>query len=66
MNFLCDTPYISCYVRNEFLYDQEKGQGSYTEATIFGFRQNLLECPCFRSCWPRVRSGLAFLFTRSV
>jgi hypothetical protein len=61
MNFLCDTPYVECYVRNEFLYDQAKGQGELTPRRRYsGFAQSLLECPCSRSCWPRAHSGLAF------
>ena len=48
MNFLCDTPYVECHVRNEFLYDQAKGQGEYTEATIFGFRAEPARVPMFQ------------------
>ena len=48
MNFLCDTPYVECHVRNEFLYDQSKGQGTYTEATIFGFRAEPARVPMFQ------------------
>jgi hypothetical protein len=48
MNFLCDTPYVECHVRNEFLYDQAKGQGTYTEATIFGFRAEPARVPMFQ------------------
>lgn len=31
-------PMVDCYVRNEFLYNQEKGQGEHTKAWIFGVR----------------------------
>lgn len=48
MNFLCDTPYISCYVRNEFLHNQEKGHGEFTEATLFGFRSEPARVPAFQ------------------
>ena len=48
MNFLCDTPYVECHVRHEFLYDQAKGQGEYTEATIFGFRAEPARVPMFQ------------------
>lgn len=26
MNFWCDTPYTTAYVRNEFLHDQQSGK----------------------------------------
>lgn len=48
MNFLCDTPYISCYVRNEFLFDQKAGFGDFTEATVFGFRAESARVPLFQ------------------
>ena len=48
MNFLCDTPYISCVVRNEFLCDQKAGKGQFTEATIFGFKSEPARVPAFQ------------------
>ena len=31
MNFWCDTPYTTAYVRNEFLHDQQKGHGPFRQ-----------------------------------
>ena len=48
MNFWADTPYITAYVRNEFLYDQQKGHGEYTLCTVFGFRAEPMRVPMFQ------------------
>ena len=48
MNFWCDTPYITAYVRNEFLHDHEKGHGEHTLCTVFGFRSEPMRTPMFQ------------------
>ena len=48
MNFWADTPYVTAYVRNEFLYDQQKGHGEYTLCTVFGFRAEPMRVPMFQ------------------
>jgi hypothetical protein len=48
MSFWVDTPYVTAYVRNEFLYDQQKGHGEFTEVTVFGFRAEPMRVPMFQ------------------
>jgi hypothetical protein len=48
MTFLTDTPYTSCYIRNEFFYDETKGHGEFTEAYVFGFRAEPARVPMFQ------------------
>ena len=48
MNFWADTPYVTAYVRNEFLYDHEKGKGEFTLCTVFGFRAEPMRVPMFQ------------------
>ncbi len=48
MNFWADTPYITAYVRNEFLHDHEKGKGEFTLCTVFGFRAEPMRVPYFQ------------------
>lgn len=49
MNFWCDTPYVTAYVRNEFLYDQQSGHGEFTLCTVFGFRSEPMRTPMFQA-----------------
>jgi hypothetical protein len=48
MTFWVDTPYTTAYVRNEFLHDQQKGHGEFTECTVFGFRAEPMRVPMFQ------------------
>lgn len=48
MTFLVDTPYTEAYVRNEFLFNQESGHGSFTPCVIFGFRAEPARVPMFQ------------------
>ena len=48
MNFWADTPYLTAYVRNEFLHDHEKGKGDFTPCTVFGFRSEVMRAPMFQ------------------
>ena len=48
MSFWVDTPYVTAYVRNEFLYDQQSGHGEFTECTVFGFRAEPMRVPMFQ------------------
>ena len=38
MILLGETPYIPCFIRNEFFFNEERGRGEFTEAVLFGFR----------------------------
>ena len=40
-----DIPVFEAYVRNEFLYDMQKGCGEFTPVAVFGI--------CSRSGWQR-------------
>lgn len=48
MNFLVDTPYTPVWVRNEFLFNQERGHGEFTEGVVFGFRSEPARVPMFQ------------------
>jgi hypothetical protein len=48
MTFLVNTPYTPCLVRNEFLCDQKRGHGEFTEATVFAFRAEPARVPMFQ------------------
>ena len=48
MSFLVDTPYTSCYVRNEFLFDEQSGHGEFTSGYVFGFRAEPHRVPMFQ------------------
>ena len=48
MKFLHDTPYVSAFVRAEFLHNHEAGAGKFYEATVFGFRAEPARVPCFQ------------------
>lgn len=48
MNFLVDTPYTPAWVRNEFLFNQERGHGEFTECMVFGFRAEPARVPMFQ------------------
>jgi hypothetical protein len=48
MSFWVDTPYTPAYVRDEFLYDKQSGQGDFTEVTVFGFRAEPMRVPMFQ------------------
>ena len=48
MNFLVDTPYTPVWVRNEFLFNQERGHGEFTEGVVFGFRAEPAKVPMFQ------------------
>lgn len=48
MTFLVDTPYISAYVRNEFLFDEQHGHNEFTQCIIFGFRAEPARVPMFQ------------------
>jgi hypothetical protein len=45
---IAPTPFINCYVRNEFLFDQHEGHGDFTEGYIFGFRAIPARIPAFQ------------------
>jgi len=47
MSFMVDTPYVTAYIRNEFLYDHTQGEGEFTECTVFGFRAEPARVPMF-------------------
>ena len=48
MTFLVDTPYISAYVRNEYLFNEQEGHGDFTPCTVFGFRAEPARVPMFQ------------------
>jgi hypothetical protein len=60
MTLLAETPYTPCYVRNEFLFDEQKGHGEFTKAVVFAFRAEPARAPMFQvmldsgACWARV------------
>lgn len=60
MTFLVDTPYVTAYVRNEFLFDEQEGHGEFTPCTVFGFRAEPARVPLFQvmldngAMWARV------------
>lgn len=47
MMLLGDTPYTPCVVRNEFLFDEQHGQGKFTEGVVFAFRAEPGAVPMF-------------------
>ena len=48
MTFLVDTPYVTAYVRNEFLFDEKSGHGEFSPCTVFGFRSEPARVPMFQ------------------
>ena len=48
MILLGDTPYIECFVRNEFLFDEQRGHGEFTPAVAFAFRAEPARVPMFQ------------------
>ena len=60
MTFLVNTPYITAYIRNEFLFDEQEGHGEFTPCTGFGFRAEPARVPLFQvmlqngAMWARV------------
>ena len=40
MTLLGETPYTRCFLRNEFLYDEQKGHNEFTPGVVFAFRAN--------------------------
>ena len=48
MILLGDTPYIQCFVRNEFLFDEKRGHGEFTAAVAFAFRAEPARVPMFQ------------------
>ena len=48
MILLGDTPYVPCYVRNEFLFDEKRGHGEFTPAVTFAFRAEPARVPMFQ------------------
>jgi len=48
MMLLGETPYTPCYVRNEFLFDEQKGFGEFTPAIVFAFRAEPSRVPMFQ------------------
>lgn len=45
---IAPTPITPCVVRNEFLFDQEEGEGDFTPGYIFGFRAAPARIPAFQ------------------
>jgi hypothetical protein len=50
MTLIGETPYIPCYVRNEFFHNEEVGfgYGQFTKAVVFGFRAEPGRVPMFQ------------------
>jgi hypothetical protein len=48
MTLLGETPYTPCYIRNEFLFDEQKGHGKFTQAIVFAFRAEPARAPMFQ------------------
>jgi hypothetical protein len=48
MMLLGETPYMPCYVRNQFLFNEQKGFGEFTPAVVFAFRAEPARVPMFQ------------------
>ena len=48
MTLLGETPYLPCFVRNEFLFDEQTGHGEFTPAVVFAFRAEPARVPMFQ------------------
>ena len=47
MMLLGDTPVTEAYIRDEFLFDECRGHGQFTEAVVFAFRAEPARVPMF-------------------
>ena len=48
MMLLGETPYTPCYVRSEFLFNEQKDFGEFTPAVVFAFRAEPARVPMFQ------------------
>ena len=60
MNLLGETPQTPCFIRNEFLFDEQAGHGEFSCAMVFAFRAEPARVPMFQAMlesgaqWARV------------